>query len=91
MQDAGVFTDAQSTVILYQNADLPPVPDSMSAFSDFEAIFDVPLFSAPSASRINIAKVNIEGIGAPSPLPHCAFLPGYVWLPLPVLGGVPWR
>ena len=34
-----MFTDAQSTVILYQNPDLPPVPDSMSAFSDFEAIF----------------------------------------------------
>ena len=49
---------------------------------------DAALFSAPSASRINIAKVNIEGIDAPSPLPHCAFPPAYFWHAIALPG---WR
>ena len=39
MPDARVLTDAQSAEILYKNAGLRSVPDSMSTFFDFEAIF----------------------------------------------------
>ena len=56
------------------NADLRSVPGSMS----LRPSSGVPLFRTPSATRINLAKVYIEVIGAPNPLPHCAFPPGCV-------------
>ena len=74
--DAGVLTDAQSTEILYQNAELRPVPNSMSAFSDFEAIFGRESLQCAFRYTHQHRQRNIEGIGAPSPLPHCAFPPG---------------
>ena len=71
--DASVFTDAQSVVIFFTKT---------PTYLPFLIPCLLSLTSRPSSSvppRINIAKVNIEGIGAPSPLPHCAFLSGYVW------------
>ena len=59
MPDAGVLTDAQSAEIF----------DSMTAFSDFEAIFGRESLQCAFRYYINIAKVNIEG-----PLPAAEVL-----------------
>ena len=35
----GITVDVQAAEVLYRNAEIKPVPDSMSAFADFETVF----------------------------------------------------